>query len=574
MRSFLDRLPRAWFLAVGVILLGALVGGLYGLVGPKDYRATAQVLITPLPASDTTFTGMDLFRDTGTRRGSAATAAALLQSPQIADAVNGQLGLKVSRDALLGQVQAHAVGNSNVVDVSVTDSNPGRAAQIANAFVSVLVSQRTASFLGQLAGAIQRDQQVLAALPPARRSGPEGAEIARRLAVLHSFESQPDPTLRQAVQAAPPTTPSGMGAGPVAAIGAGVGALVGVLLLLALFVRDEMRRRAAYAGPHYERRTFEQMAERLEGRVHERLDALAAEEERLAQREQEIGTRERRVEARLEELRVAQESGLGGSDAHERQLAEREDELDRRDQEVSTRHRELAAGLAELARARVAADERLDALIAEEKRLAEVEQALKAREQEKLVTLQELRSAQAPQDDARERALALREEELAARERALEATRAEGEWGEQELAAIAARETALSHREAELVKAHQELADQEARLAERERLLAEEQARPVVQIPMAPPPPPQPTAAFEPLAPLGDLVAVETPGRWNLSRLEQLVADYGDEFPARVEEWRSYLYFLKDHADAAGNLPSRFDWLVEDTFRELLENVA
>ena len=561
---------------MGVILLGALVGGLYGLVGPKDYTATAQVLITPLPASDTTFTGMDLFRDTGTRRSGAATAAALLQSPQIADAVNGQLGLHRSRDALLGQVHARAVGNSNVVDVSVTDSNAGRAAQIANAFVSVLVSQRTASFLSQLAGAIQRDQQVLASLPAARRSGPEGAELARRLAVLHSFQSQPDPTLRQAVQAAPPTTPSGMGAGAVAAIGAGAGAFVGLLLLLGLFVRDEMRRRAAYAGPHYERRTFEQMAERLEGRVHERLDALASEEERLAQREQEIAARERRVEARIEELRVAQESGLGGSDAHERQLAEREDELDRRDQEVSTRHRELAAGLAELARAREAADERLDALIAEEKRLADLEQSLKTRAEEELATLQELQRAQAPQEDARERALALREEELAARERALEATRAEGEWGEHELAALAARETELGHREAELVKGHQELAEKEARLAERERALAEEQARPVAApIPVAPPPPPpQPTPIFEPMAPLADLATVETPGRWNLSRLQQLVADHGDEFPARVDEWRSYLFFLQDHADAAGNLPSRFDWLVEDTFRELLENVA
>lgn len=564
---------------MGVILLGALVGGLYGLVGPKDYQATAQVLITPLPASDTTFTGMDLFRDTGTRRSGAATAAALLQSPQIADAVNGQLGLHESRDTLLGQVHARAVGNSNVVDVSASDSNAGRAAQIANAFVSVLVSQRTASFLSQLAGAIQRDEQVLASLAPARRSGPEGAEIARRLAVLHSFQSQPDPTLRQAVQATPPTAASGMGAGPVAAIGAGVGAFIGVLLLLGLFVRDEARRRAAYSGPHYERRTFEQMAERLEGRVHERLDALASEEERLVQREQEIATRERRVEARIEELRVAQESGLGGSDAHERQLAEREDELDRRDQEVSTRHRELAAGLAELARAREAADERLDALIAEEKRLAEVEQSLKARAAEELATLQALQSAQAPQEDARERALALREEELAARERALEAARVEGEWGEQELAALAARETELGHREAELVKARQELAEQEARLAERERALAEEPVPPAAPTPVAPPPtpaPPPPPAApiFESMAPLADLAAAETPGRWNISRLEQLVAEHGDEFPARVDEWRSYLYFLQDHADAAGNLPSRFDWLVEDTFRELLENVA
>ncbi|HSX21415.1 MAG TPA: hypothetical protein VLE97_01420, partial [Gaiellaceae bacterium] len=171
-----------------MIALGALSGALYGVAGPKDYSATAQVLVTPLPASDTAFTGIDLFRDSGAHRTAAASAAALLRSPTIADAVLGQLSLKRSRDALLGQVRTHIEGNSNVVDVTAVDSNPSRAAQIANAFVSVLVSQRTANFLSQLATAIQRDQQTLSGLPAARRSGPEGAELARRLAVLHSFE--------------------------------------------------------------------------------------------------------------------------------------------------------------------------------------------------------------------------------------------------------------------------------------------------------------------------------------------------------------------------------------------------
>jgi len=187
-RSFPARLPKAWYPALGLILLGALVGGLYGLAGPKDYRATAQVLVTPLPATDTTFTGMDLFRDTGKGRSAAPTVAALLRSPQIADAVIGQLSLKQSRDSLLGEVSARAVGSSNVVDVTVNDSNAARSAQIANAFVSVLVSQRTAGFLSQLTSAIQRDQQTLDALPAGRRSGPEGSALARRLAILHSYE--------------------------------------------------------------------------------------------------------------------------------------------------------------------------------------------------------------------------------------------------------------------------------------------------------------------------------------------------------------------------------------------------
>jgi hypothetical protein len=127
------------------------------------------------------------------------------------------------------------------------------------------------------------------------------------------------------------------------------------------------------------------------------------------------------------------------------------------------------------------------------------------------------------------------------------------------------------------MKTHQELVERETRLTERERALADteaQQSRRAEELALQVPQMPAPTPIFEPLAPLGDLTLVESPGRWNLPRLEQLVAEHGGEFPARVDEWRSYLYFLKDHADAQGDLPSRFDWLIEDTFRELLENVA
>jgi hypothetical protein len=62
----------------------------------------------------------------------------------------------------------------------------------------------------------------------------------------------------------------------------------------------------------------------------------------------------------------------------------------------------------------------------------------------------------------------------------------------------------------------------------------------------------------------------DEPGRWNLEALSRLVGERGDEFPDRLDEWNSYLFFLRQHADAAGRLPRSFDWLVEDTFRELV----
>ena len=53
--------------------------------------------------------------------------------------------------------------------------------------------------------------------------------------------------------------------------------------------------------------------------------------------------------------------------------------------------------------------------------------------------------------------------------------------------------------------------------------------------------------------------------------LERLVEKHGAENPDRLEEWSSYLYFLRDHAGSDGELPDAFDWLLADVFAELVD---
>src|SRR6185437_16557621 len=111
---------------------GAAAGAGYGLTAPKEYRATAQLIVSPVPASDSTFTGIDVLRDTGGKRTAAASAAALVRGPLVADAVRAQLGLRRSRDELLSSLHTHVVDSSDVVDVTVEDGSAVGAAQIAN----------------------------------------------------------------------------------------------------------------------------------------------------------------------------------------------------------------------------------------------------------------------------------------------------------------------------------------------------------------------------------------------------------------------------------------------------------
>jgi uncharacterized protein involved in exopolysaccharide biosynthesis len=122
--------------------------------------------------------------------------------------------------------------------------------------------------------------------------------------------------------------------------------------------------------------------------------------------------------------------------------------------------------------------------------------------------------------------------------------------------AIAKREEALEQRVKAVTKREREVARRVGELAKRERRL---ESRAVV-------PEPEPEPEREPAPPpiLGS-------GAWSVVALERLVAERGAEFPGRIEEWRTYLFFLREHASPEGALPPSFDALVEETFRELLD---
>ena len=82
--------------------------------------------------------------------------------------------------------------------------------------------------------------------------------------------------------------------------------------------------------------------------------------------------------------------------------------------------------------------------------------------------------------------------------------------------------------------------------------------------------------------PTSDTVVQEQPGtveaaapangvrRLNLGELESLVDAARERFPGRVDEWRAYVFYLRDHAETDGSLPENFRPLIEDVFAELL----
>ena len=442
MRAFDPRGLGPWLAVITFAAAGAAAAAGYGLTAPKHYRATAQLLVSPVSASDTTFTGIDVLRDSGGKRTAAASAAALVRGPLVADAVRALLGIRRSRDSLLNALNAHVVGSSDVVAVTVEDTSANGAAQIANAFADTLVNQRTATFQSDLAGVVRRYNAQLAAMTKAERAGSSGAELSRRLAVLQTLEGQQDPTLKHAGQATAPTSSVWPDVPKLTGLGAAAGAVLGGLVALLILA---FRRLGGRAGAGYDRGVPD--------------DAL----------EQAVS----RLEARL----VARESAL------------------------AARERDLQEALAELKAAQAAA-------------------------------------AESPDDS-----------DLVRRERQLE----------QRVAAVTKRELTVARRAAEVETRANEL---ERRAAEPPPAPVEREPEPEpapVETPAAAPPPP-PAPAAEPAA----------NGRYNLVTLEKLVEAKQHEFPDRAADWVSYLYFLREYAAADGTVPASFDWLIQDTFAELV----
>jgi capsular polysaccharide biosynthesis protein len=141
---------------------------------------------------------------------------------------------------------------------------------------------------------------------------------------------------------------------------------------------------------------------------------------------------------------------------------------------------------------------------------------------------------------ARERELARRAGQLASRERDLERRANELDVREDESATRVDRPGAQEGEE----------------LAAKER---EFEPRP------SPEPLSEPALASEPATP-----SPVTPGGvWNIHDLEHAVEAHPDASPEQVDEWRTYLYFLRQHASADGALPPGFSSLIAAVFAEL-----
>jgi uncharacterized MAPEG superfamily protein len=155
---------------------------------------------------------------------------------------------------------------------------------------------------------------------------------------------------------------------------------------------------------------------------------------------------------------------------------------------------------------------------------------------------------------ARERALADRAGKLAAREQEFDAR----------AAALEAAEREVELRVGEVATTQRELAVRAAEIAASKRELE--------AVAAAPPPPLSEPVAI-PAAETGPTLPPR-PGTWNLNELQAAVDAYADPTPEQAEHWRTYLFFVREHASPDGTLPRSLDPLIADVFADVVHRRA
>ncbi|MBV8987769.1 MAG: hypothetical protein JO372_04325, partial [Solirubrobacterales bacterium] len=194
-----------WLILLCTVLTTA-AAAVYVELAPRKYSAQSEMLVSPVPADNSNLVGLPVLISSGNQTTDVLTAASLMTTSQVATAVINALHLNETPTALLANVQATPIGQSNLVAIQATAPSAGQAQAIANEFADQVVATRTTTLHAAISKVIPGLQSQAAGLPPAERNGP--GTVGAQVAQLQQLLSSNDPTITIAAPASLPTGPS------------------------------------------------------------------------------------------------------------------------------------------------------------------------------------------------------------------------------------------------------------------------------------------------------------------------------------------------------------------------------
>jgi Mrp family chromosome partitioning ATPase/capsular polysaccharide biosynthesis protein len=202
---YIQALRRHVRLIATLVVVAVAAAALYSFLATKQYEASADLLVQPLPPGDEDYQGFSLFRESFNEAAPVVTAARLINSRQVRDPVFERLG----RAADGASVSVQPLGQANIVTITSTAPEARQAARVADGFADGAVRIRTQRFQAELAEAIKRIERQIAAIPLTQRPGNfEFAALQERLAKYKGLIGTADPTIVKLTNANIPGAPS------------------------------------------------------------------------------------------------------------------------------------------------------------------------------------------------------------------------------------------------------------------------------------------------------------------------------------------------------------------------------
>ncbi len=208
---YLRAIRRSWILVLLITLVAGGVAAATVLRSSYSYKATADVLVTPLPAGNPQYLGLGAVLDTGDPTRTVQTAAALVDTAQAAAATAASLGPGWTSSEVQKAVTVTGLGQTNVLAITGSASSPSAAARVANAYATSALALRGTVVQKNITTKVAQLKAQIAALPPSSpTTASQSATLSTEVASLQGAQTTGrDPTLSISQTAQPPTSHSG-----------------------------------------------------------------------------------------------------------------------------------------------------------------------------------------------------------------------------------------------------------------------------------------------------------------------------------------------------------------------------
>lgn len=133
-RDYLRILRKSWVLILGLVVLGAGISTTYSLLKEPTYSATAKVFVSTQSAG----TVGDLAQGNSFSVQRVKTYSDLVVTPAVLAPVIQELNLDINTDELIPLISASAPLDTSIIDITVENTDPALAADLANATASNL----------------------------------------------------------------------------------------------------------------------------------------------------------------------------------------------------------------------------------------------------------------------------------------------------------------------------------------------------------------------------------------------------------------------------------------------------